>query len=337
MVQQLDAWQIKMMKFLITILFLFFFEFANAQVPGTLGFSYKSPRAQSFTLSVSSLNFTSANVTARILNNGVKPVTTSGILWGFSVPTISSYTGITTNGNIAGNEYTNTMTGLAIGGTYYIVAYATNIAGTSYGNVLTYTHGTVYNGFTGKTWLAVNLGATAFPTSISDSAGYGTLYQWGRLSDGHQYVRPTASSSTSSLSGSDVPNNGLFIVPGSSPYDWRSGQNANLWQGVNGINNPCPIGFRLPTKQEFTDEKNSWNASDANYGAFSSVLKLTYCGRRYWSNTQPQQYVGDRGYYWTSDIEGSQNSYFFRIMKTQAPDFPGDGRGSALAVRCIKD
>jgi len=125
------------MKFFCTVLFLFVFEFANAQVPGTLGFSYKNPRAQAFTLTVSSLDFTRANVTARILNNGVKPVTTSGILWGFSVPTISSYTGITTNGNIAGNEYTNTMTGLEIGGTYYIVAYATNIAGTSYGNVLT--------------------------------------------------------------------------------------------------------------------------------------------------------------------------------------------------------
>ena len=102
--QLLDACKIKMMKFLTTILLLLVFQFANAQVPGTLGFSYKSPLAQSFTLSVSSLNFTSANVTARILNNGVKPVTTSGILWGFSVPTISSYTGITTNGDITGKN-----------------------------------------------------------------------------------------------------------------------------------------------------------------------------------------------------------------------------------------
>lgn len=94
-----------MMKFFSTILFLYLFEFAIGQVPGTQGYSYKSPRAQAFTLSVSSLNFTSANVTARILNNGVKPVTTSGILWGFSVPTISSYTGITTNGDISGNSY----------------------------------------------------------------------------------------------------------------------------------------------------------------------------------------------------------------------------------------
>jgi len=174
------------MNFFITILFFFVFEFALGQVPGTLGFSYKSPLAQSFTLSVSSLDFTRANVTARILNNGVKPVTTSGILWGFSVPTISSYTGITTNGDITGNDYTHQMTGLALGGTYFIIAYATNEAGTSYGNVLTYTHGTVYNENTGKTWLAANLGATAFPTSMTHTAAYGSLYQWGRLKDGHE-------------------------------------------------------------------------------------------------------------------------------------------------------
>jgi hypothetical protein len=99
------------MKFFCTVLFLFVFEFVTGQVPGTLGFSYKNPRAQAFTLTVSSLDFTRANVKARILNNGVKQVTTSGILWGFSVPTISSYTGITTNGDISGNNFTHQMTG----------------------------------------------------------------------------------------------------------------------------------------------------------------------------------------------------------------------------------
>ena len=139
------------------------------------------------------------------------------------------------------------------------------------------------------------------------------------------------------MSGSDVPNNGgLFIVPGSTPFDWRSGQNANLWQGVNGTNNPCPSGFRLPTSSEFTNEMNSWNAANADYGAFTSVLKLTYCGRRYVNNSNPQQYVGIWGYYWTSDINGN-NSSFFRIRNTAAPDIGGDYRGTALAVRCIKN
>jgi len=315
------------MKFFITILFLFVFEFASGQVPGTLGFSYKSPLAQSFTFSVSSTGFSTANVTARIINNGVMSVTTSGILWGFSVPTISSFTGITTNGNIAGNEYTNTMTGLEIGGTYYIVAYATNIAGTSYGNVLTYTHGTVYNATTGKTWLAVNLGATAFPTSPSDVNGYGDLYQWGRLKDGHE---KRSSGSTGSTSGDQPNNGGKFIT---QTY-WTS--NNTLWQGVNGVNNPCPTGFRLPTIQEFSDERATWNEADGTYGAFSSVLKLTWAGRRHSGTNDPWQHTGIYGYYWTSSLGGVWASCA-RIFYNNYYTVGNEYNGTAMSVRCIKN
>jgi len=317
MVHLLDVFKIKTMKFLSTILFLFFFEFAIGQVPGTLGFSYKNPRAQAFTLSVSSLDFTRANVTARILNNGVKPVTTSGILWGFSVPTISSYTGITTDGNIAGNEYANTMTGLTLGGTYYVVAYATNISGTSYGNVLTYTHGTIYNGNTGKTWLAANLGATAFPTSMTHTAAYGSLYQWGRLTDGHENP---SSAGVGSTNGNDQPNNGGKFI--NLTY-WTG--NYGLWQGVSGTNNPCPTGFRLPTQEEFANEISSLY-----------VLNLTYGGRRY-PNGASQQYSGDRGFYWTSSVANGNYPVSLNIRNGVTTSLGNDFNGVGMSVRCIKN
>ena len=314
-------------KFFSTILILFLIEFANGQVSGTLGFSYKSPRAQSFTLSVSSLNFTSANVTARILNNGIKPVTTSGILWGLSVPTISSYTGITTNGNISGSDYTHQMTGLEIGGTYYIVSYATNEAGTSYSEVHTYIHGTVYNATTGKTWLAVNLGATAFPTSPSDANGYGDLYQWGRLKDGHE---KRTSGSIGSASGDQPNNGGKFIT-----LTYWTGNNG-LWQGVSGINNPCPSGFRLPTIQEFSDERATWNEADGTYGAFNSVLKLTWAGRRHSGTNNPWQHTGAIGYYWTSSLGGVWAAHA-KIFNNNYYQTGNEYNGTAMSVRCIKD
>ena len=57
--------------------------------------------------------------------------------------------------------------------------------------------------------------------------------------DGHEY---RASPGTFTNSATDVPNHGSFILEPDPPWDWRVSQNDNLWQGVAGINNPCPAG-----------------------------------------------------------------------------------------------
>ena len=52
-----------------------------------------------------------------------------------------------------------------------------------------------------------------------------------------------------------------------------------LWQGPSGIINPCPSGWRLPSKSELEDELNSWTSNDEN-GAFGSSLKWGLGGVR---------------------------------------------------------
>jgi hypothetical protein len=121
-----------------------------------------------------------------------------------------------------------------------------------------------------------NLGASRAATSSTDTQAYGDLYQWGRAADGHQKRN---SATTSSLSSSDTPGHGNFILAPNSPYDWRSPQNTNLWQGVNGVNNPCPSGYRLPTEAELNAERLSWGSNNAA-GAFASPLKLPVAGGR---------------------------------------------------------
>jgi hypothetical protein len=64
-----------------------------------------------------------------------------------------------------------------------------------------------------------------------------TLYQWGRGTDGHEI---TNIRHNHNFSNSDTPGHGNFITTNSSPYDWRSPQNDNLWQGVSGIKQPMP-------------------------------------------------------------------------------------------------
>jgi hypothetical protein len=183
----------------------------------------------------------------------------------------------------------------------------------------------VTNPTTGRIWMDRNLGATQAATSSTDANSYGDLYQWGRRSDGHQC---RTSATTTTLSSTDQPANGSFILAPSSPYDWRSPQNNNLWQGVNGTNNPCPSGYRLPTEAEWTTEMNSWSPK-TSVGAFASPLKLPMAGNRTGYNALIIN-VGTIGRYWSSTDYGLtfEGSYTF------VRDFP---RADGFSCRCIKD
>ncbi len=188
----------------------------------------------------------------------------------------------------------------------------------------------VTNPTTGKIWMDRNLGATQVATSSTDVNSYGDLYQWGRRADGHQ-CRTSATIAT--LSSVDQPAHGNFILAPGSPYDWRSPQNTNLWQGVNGVNNPCPSGYRIPTETEINAERLSWSQNNS-VGAFASPLKLPMAGYRNSSNGSLSN-VGASGYYWSSTVSGTSSRYLY-FASSNAYMF-GDGRAPGLTVRCLKD
>lgn len=186
---------------------------------------------------------------------------------------------------------------------------------------------TVYNPITGETWMDRNLGATQIATSFDDVNAYGDLYQWGRNTDGHQ-IR--TSSTTSILSTTNSPNHSDFILANS---DWLTVSDDNLWQDVNGINNPCPLGFRLPTEAELEAERLSWISNDAA-GAFASPLKLTVGGAR----SRMSGAIGNVGTfvgYRTSDLDGLQSRMLGISLTTS---LMGDrDRADGNCVRCIQD
>ena len=190
----------------------------------------------------------------------------------------------------------------------------------------------VTNSTTGKTWMDRNLGAKQVAKSSTDEDAYGDLYQWGRGSDGHECRN---SDTTSILSESDTPEHPNFITEDSEPYDWMDPQKDSLWQGVDGVNNPCPTGYRLPTKTEWEEEIESWNSKDSK-GAFGSVLKLPMAGFRCSADGSGSiYYVGSRGGYWSSTVSGSLVS-FLRLYDSSV-DVGADFRGDGTSVRCIKD
>ena len=190
----------------------------------------------------------------------------------------------------------------------------------------------VTNPITGAIWMDRNLGASQVATSSTDELAYGDLYQWGRRADGHQC---RSSPTTETLSSVDQPAHGDFIlnvVFNVEPMDWRSPQNDNLWQGVNGINNPCPSGYRLPTEVEQASEVASWSSQNSE-GAFSSILKLTLGGARNYGNGGID-YPGVVGQYGTSTVSGVRITITSVNWVVTTPDVV---RGKGCTVRCIKD
>ena len=190
----------------------------------------------------------------------------------------------------------------------------------------------VTNPTTGKIWMDRNLGASQAATSSTDVNSYGDIYQWGRGSDGHQCRN---SLTVTTLSSTDQPGNGNFIIISNTPYDWRSSQNDNLWQGMNGTNNPCPIGYRIPTENELSQEQLSWSSNDS-FGAFNSPLKLSMTGYRNFA-TGVLTLVNQRGYYWSSTINGTSARKFYFSDSAGSASGGDDIRASGESVRCIKD
>ena len=187
----------------------------------------------------------------------------------------------------------------------------------------------VTNPTTNKIWMDRNLGATQVATSSADADSYGDLYQWGRRADGHQC---RTSVTTTLLSTTDQPPNGKFILAPFQPSDWRSPQNTNLWQGVNGVNKPCPSGYRLPTEAEWEAERQSWSFNNS-YGASASPLKLPVAGAR--GNNDGMLGVGTEGFYWSSTF----SDIFSRLYKfaSNSANMTNYSRAWGLSVRCIKD
>ncbi len=199
----------------------------------------------------------------------------------------------------------------------------------------------VHNPVTGETWMDRNLGAAQVATNTKDELSFGWLYQWGRDTDGHQ-KRTATTQSDGPTSSTPTPNHDIYIgMESGTGGDWLIPHNDNLWQGVNGINNPCPTGYRIPTITEWEAEISSWYSEDS-LGAFSSPLKLPIAGERDGNGGISSNSTNYSGSYWSSTIDTDPNSYYSNestMIKITSDYVRIESRPRAygLSIRCIKD
>jgi uncharacterized protein (TIGR02145 family) len=285
------------------------------------------------TTAVSAITETTATCGGNITSDGGSSVIARGVCWSKgTTPTITDSK--TSNGTGTGS-FTSAITGLAFNNTYYVRAYATNSAGTGYGNAVSFTaaltdiDGNVYHTVTIGTqvWMVENLKTTKY-------------------NDGTSIPMVTDSTAWYKL-----------VTPGYCWYDndasYKNTYGAMYnWYAVN-TGKLCPSGWHVPSDAEWV-KLTDFLGGDSIAGG-----KLKEPGTTHWktpnncdSNSTGfiglpgghRDYLGEFGYigevgYWWSTTAYVTGYAWFRYMSSNNLALPQVAfyKYDGYSVRCLKN
>jgi uncharacterized protein (TIGR02145 family) len=302
------------------------------------------------TTAVSEITQSNASSGGNITDDGGGSISARGVCWSIS-STATIADSKTTDGTGAG-PFTSTLTPLTAGTNYYVRAYATNSAGTGYGepvsfNTLDATSGT-FTDFRDatvypwvkigtQTWMSKNL---AWLPAVSPASA-GSVTDLFYYVFGYEGVSVTEAKATANYS-----NYGVL-------YNWPASITA------------CPSGWHLPTDAEWTILEKNLGMSDADAIASgwresgSVGGKLKDAGTTYWISPNtgatnsngftalPGGYRYDTGsfYYLRSSASfwtATPDLSIFSWTRGLYNGFASESRGSANrsygeSVRCLKN
>lgn len=197
-----------------------------------------------------------------------------------------------------------------------------------------------------------NLGANTAADPFSPSWELiGNYYQWGRNPacfgrDGTDGVNPCSSPVQGAAGpwGNTTSNDNAGLITG---WDVSSAA-TDAWQdAVKTANDPCPAGFRVPTRNQWSGITNrglnsrqyvgTWPSSSTNYSSgikIGGALFLPATGFRSSSNGELFQ-RGLTGYYWSSSA--SPGPLFLVISSNQLSIASGPGFPTGSSLRCIAE
>lgn len=236
------------------------------------------------TLDASAIGAQTATLNGDILEDGGSAITEKGFVYGTTpAPTLTNE--VLTAGSGTGS-FNATATGLDIGQTYYVRAYATNDAGTVYGNEIVFTTNSTYN-----------LG------DIGPAGGF-IFYDKGEYTDGWRYMEAAP---VDQSTGVNWGCSGT-LIPGSLPSAIGFGPaNTQAIRGTCTSANTAAArcdtyelnGFTdwfLPSRMELQLMHSNLNAGTASFNTLST----------YWSSTQNNN-ISAQGVSWSTGNTINQN------------------------------
>ena len=291
------------------------------------------------TSQVTGITTNSAFCGGKITSNGGAPITDKGICWSTTPqPTVLS-SKITVNSD--STVFSCSLTGLLSDSTYFVRAYATNRAGTTYGEQVSFTtthsdtlkvtdiDGNVYRTVKigTQTWMAENLRTTSFNDStsipnVTDQATWASLttpgYCW--FNDSIQYKNKFGG-----LYNWYAVNTGKL-----APKGWHVATD-NEWGTLTAFLDESLAGGKLK-------ETGTLNWTAPNTGATNETGFTALPGGGRGNDSGTFDFMGTIGFWWTSTVLDDTYARFRSLgYNNSGVGKSGSGKDNGLYIRCIKD
>ncbi len=289
------------------------------------------------TKSASTITSSTTSSGGNITSDGGGSITVRGACWSTSQnPTIALSTK-TNNGNGTGS-FTSNLTGLSPNTVYYVRAYATNSAGTAYGNQVSFTTTPIPNptDADGNTYTMVTIGTQVWMKENLKVSKYRNGDAIPTNLNNFQWQNPT--SGAYSIYNNDPANNTTY----GKLYNWYA---------VADPRGLCPAGWHVPSDAEWTTLENYLGGASVAGGKLKSTSTLWstpntgatnesgFSGLPGGSRHASFGNFGTSAFFWTATrIDNSQYAwarwltYYDGVsIKYSFNQFEG------FAVRCIKD